>query len=108
MYARVIELSGVSPEEIDKDLRFFEEEILPQAEAIPGMSGGLVLVDRAEGRAQVITLYADEETLVQGREQARMLQGLAFQRMNFRSQPVVREYEVGVARLAAPVLPVHG
>ena len=46
MFARVTELRGV--DEADRHLQHFEDDILPQAEKVPGMSGGLVLVDRAE------------------------------------------------------------
>ncbi len=103
MFARVTELHGAYEPEIDKDLRYFEDEILPRAEQIPGMSGGLVLVDRENGRALAVTLWADQDTLLQSREQASTLRELAFQQMNLTSAPVVREYEVAIARLTRPV-----
>ncbi len=97
MYARVTELRGLT--DSGKDLRHFEDEILPKVEQIPGMSGGMVLVDPADGRAMVITLWEDDDTLADSREQASALRELAFQRMNLCAPAVVREYEVGVARL---------
>lgn len=103
MFARVTELRGAYEPEIDRDLRYFENEILPRAEQIPGMSGGLVLVDRDNGRALAVTLWADQATLEQSRAEADTLRELAFQQMNLMSAPVVREYEVAVARLARPV-----
>ena len=105
MYARVTELQGLAGAEVDRDLRHFEEEILPRAESIPGMCGGLVLVDRAAGKAMAITLYADQETFHDSREQAHTLRDLAFQRMNLTRAATVHEYEVGVARLLEPVVP---
>jgi hypothetical protein len=103
MFARVTELNGTYEPELERDLRYFEDEILPRAEQAPAMSGGLVLVDREHGRALAVTLWADEESLEGSRELAETLRELAFQRMNLVSAPVVREYEVGVARLTHPV-----
>ena len=105
MYARVTELRGVNANEVDNDLRLFEDEILPQMEAIPGMCGGLVLVDRERGTAMAIALWEDEESLADSRETADTLRDLALQRMNFTVAPVVREYEVGVAQLSQAVAP---
>ncbi len=105
MYARVTELKGINAIAVDNDLRLFEDEILPQMESIPGMSGGLVLVDRDRGTALAISLWADEETLADSRETADTLRDLALQRMNFTNAPIVREYEVGVAQLAQAVAP---
>ena len=107
MFARVTELASAYRPELEKDLRYFEDEILPKAEEIPGMSGGLVLLDRAGGRALAVTLWADDEALEQSREEADTLRELAFQRMNLASAPVVREYEVAVARLTRPVRPAR-
>ena len=50
MYARVIEWDGVTMAEIDRDLAYMREEVVPQAEELAGMSGALVLVDRPAGR----------------------------------------------------------
>lgn len=102
MYARVTELRGIGGD-ADRHMKHFEDDILPQAEAVPGMSGGLVLVDRAAGKGMVITLWEDEETLADSREEMASLRELAFQRMNLSSPAHVCEYEVGVARLERTV-----
>jgi hypothetical protein len=107
MFARVTELASAYEPELDQDLRYFENEILPKAEEIPGMSGGLVLLDRAGGRALAVTLWADRAALEESREEADTLRELAFQRMNLASAPVVREYEVAIASLLRPVHPVR-
>ena len=106
MYARVTELHGIGGD-ADRHMQHFEDDILPKAEAIPGMSGGLVLVDRDANRGMVITLWEDEGTLADSREELASLRELAFQRMNLTSPPVVREYEVGVARLERMVEPAR-
>jgi ribosomal protein L29 len=103
VFARVTELRGMSEPEMSRNLRFFESEILPKAEQIEGMSGGFVFVDRENGCASVITLWADQEMLEQSREQADALRDLAFQQMNFTSPPSVREYEVAIARLLTTI-----
>ncbi|HEV7207911.1 MAG TPA: hypothetical protein VGN54_04140 [Mycobacteriales bacterium] len=104
MYARVIEWDGVTPAEIDRDLAYARDEIIPKAEDIPGMSGMLVLVDRVTGRSTSITLYADEKSLDDSRDPARTLRELMEQRMDLRRPPQVRELEVGLATLNASVL----
>jgi hypothetical protein len=104
MYARVTEWDGVTPAEIDRDLAYAREEVLPRAEDIPGMSGMLVLVDRETGRSMSITLYADKQSLEGSREPAQTLRELMEQRMDLRRPPVVRELEVGIATLNASAL----
>jgi hypothetical protein len=104
MYARVIEWDGVTRAEIDRDLAYMREEVVPQAEDIAGMNGALVLVDRPAGRLLSITLYADEPSLAASREPAQTLRELVEQRMALRHPPVVQELEVGIATLNASAL----
>jgi hypothetical protein len=103
MYARVTELAGISPADKADHLQHFEDDILPRAEEIPGMCGGMVLTGE-DGHAIVITLWQDEPSLLDSREQASVLRDLAFQRMNLTRPAVIREYEVGVAHLNQTVL----
>ena len=107
MYARVTELVGLSGADADRHVQHFEDEILPKAEGTPGMNGGLVLMDRDTGRALVITLWEDEDTLTDSREEMSALRELAFQRLNLTTPAIVREYEVGVARLERAVDPIR-
>lgn len=104
MYARVIEWDGVSPSEIERELAYARNEVVPKAEDIPGMCGMLVLVDRATGCSTSITLYADEQSLDGSREPAATLRQLMEQRMDLRRPPQVRELEVGIATLDRAVL----
>src|SRR4051812_45498934 len=105
MFARVTELIGTAPETATQDLQHFESEVFPDIEEIPGMSGGLILHDPGSGRALAIMLYADADAMANSREQAATLRELVFQRMNLAAAPQVREYEVALARLSAPVGP---
>lgn len=102
---RVTEWDGVTPAEIDRELAYAREEVLPRAEEIPGMTGMLVLVDRATGQSLSITLYDDQQALEDSREAARTLRELIEQRMDLRRPPVVREFEVGIASLREPAAP---
>lgn len=102
MYARVTELVGCATGLDEGDLSYFEADILPSVEALPGMSGGMILVDRDGGRALAIVLYADDETLADSRATADLLRETAFQRMNLCGAPKVHEYEVALAMVREP------
>ena|SRR5690349_3670586 len=104
MYARVTEWDGVTAAEIDRDLAYLREEVVPKAEDIPGMCGMLVLVDRENGRSTSISLYADANALEESRYAATMLREMVEQRMDLRCPPKVKELEVGIATLNASSL----
>jgi hypothetical protein len=104
MYARVTEWDGVTAAEIDRDLAYVREEVVPKAEEIPGMCGMLVLVDRENGRSTSITLYYDQQALEESRYAATMLREMVEQRMDLRKPPTVKELEVGAATLSASSL----
>lgn len=104
MHARVTEWDGVTVTEIDRDLAYTREDVLPQVEEIPGMSGMMVLVDRNTGSLMSITVYEDQQALEDSRDDARVLRQLIEQRMDLRQPPSVREFEVGIAALSEPAL----
>lgn len=103
MYARVTMFEGESARNIERDLSYFENELLPKAKEIPGMAGGLVLVERGTGQVMTVTLWEDEQTLEESRETHATLYSVAYQTMNLSAPPKMREYEVGVAALEHPV-----
>jgi hypothetical protein len=98
MFARVTELVGGDGELTREQLHYFEADILPSVEALPGMRGGTLLVDRAAGKVLAMIVYDDEQTLADSRETADALRELVFQRMNLCVAPKVHEYEVVLAR----------
>ena len=104
MYARVTEWDGVTTAEIDRDLSYVREEVIPKAEDIPGMCGMLVLVDRENGRSTSISLYEDAQALEESRYAAGVLREMVEQRMDLRHPPRVSELEVGIATLNASAL----
>ena len=104
MYARVTEWDGVTTAEIDRDLAYARDEVVPLVEEIPGMCGMLVLVDREKGRSTSITLYEDALALDESRDAARTLRQLVEQRMDLRRPPEVKELEVGIAMLSTTSL----
>src|SRR5512135_1335747 len=103
MYARVTWCDGESSHEIDRDLHYFEEELLGKAKEVPGMAGGLVLVDRERGRTIAITFWEDEHALADSREVDATIRDVLHQRLNLSCPAKVWEYEVGVAALEHPV-----
>ncbi len=108
MYARVTEWDGVTAAEIDRDLSYARDEIVPKVEEIPGMCGMLVLVDRMNGRSTSITLYVDEQALENSRDAATTLRQLVEQRMDLRHPPTVTELEVGIATLNSSSMGLPG
>ena len=102
MYARMTELRSTDTPELERDLRYFQEEILSRVEEVSGMRGGLILMDRDGHRATAITFWTDRDALERSREVADTLRQLAFQRMDLAAAPVVRECEVTLARLTQP------
>jgi heme-degrading monooxygenase HmoA len=62
MWARVSTYEG-PPENIDEDLRYSEEEILPQARQLTGFRGVYALADRQTGRTMSMTLWDSEEDM---------------------------------------------
>jgi heme-degrading monooxygenase HmoA len=62
MWARVSTYEG-PPENIDEDLRYSEETILPQVRQLAGFGGIYALADRQTGRTMSITLWDSEEDM---------------------------------------------
>ncbi|MGE5763563.1 MAG: hypothetical protein ACM3ZF_06725, partial [Mycobacterium leprae] len=103
MYARVTMFEGESARDIQRDLSYFEHELLPKTKEIPGMAGGLVLVERGTGQVMTVTLWEDERALEESRDTYSTLYSVAYQTMNLSAAPKMREFEVGVAALEHPV-----
>jgi heme-degrading monooxygenase HmoA len=59
MWARVSTYEG-PPENIDEDLRYSEETILPQVRQLAGFDGVYSLADRQTGRTMSITFWDSE------------------------------------------------
>ena len=108
MFARVTELVGGENHLVEADLQHFKADILPDVEALPGMHGGLLLVDESDGRVLCVVFYDDESSLAESRYEAGCLRELVLQRMNLRQPPRVHEYEVALAHLGEPATVVTG
>ncbi|MFL5927272.1 MAG: hypothetical protein ACJ77E_10085 [Gaiellaceae bacterium] len=65
MFARLHTLA-TTPEQYDLGLALVREELLPWARESSGYCGLIGLVDRATGKALVLTLWTDAETLQNG------------------------------------------
>jgi hypothetical protein len=76
MFARLHTLE-TTPTQYEVGLELVRDELLPWARESSGFCGLIGLVDRASGKALVLTLWADEESLQQGAEAGDRLSALA-------------------------------
>lgn len=72
MFARVSYFHG-NPEDIDESTRAAEEQIVPQAQTMPGFVGLQQLSDRDSGRTIVITFWESQQALQASEEEANRL-----------------------------------
>jgi len=95
MYARVTFVPG-SPDAADQGIATFRENVLPAIGEMGG-TGGLLLIDRASGKAMAITLWPDEEAMRASEERANELRRRAAEQMGAAAEePRVERYEVAV------------
>jgi hypothetical protein len=69
VYARVAHLKG-DPENIERGLALYEEQVLPWAREATGYRGWVVLLDREAGTALGLTFWATEEDMRRNEEAA--------------------------------------
>ena len=100
--ARVSILSG-DPGSIDEGIRHAVEEILPEAQALEGWKGIVMLTDRATGGARIITLWESMDALAATETQATDLRQRTAQAAGQQITGVER-YEVAMSFDRAPRL----
>ncbi len=61
MHARVTTISG-SPEQAEQGIANFRDNVVPTIKEMGG-HGGVLLIDRASGKAMAITLWEDEAAM---------------------------------------------
>jgi hypothetical protein len=76
VFARLHTLA-TTPEQYELGLELVRDELLPWARESSGYRGLIVLVDRASGKALVLTLWADDDTFEQSAEHGDRLSSLA-------------------------------
>ena len=94
MHARVTTISG-SPEQADKGIANFRDNVIPTIKEMGG-HGGVLLIDRASGKAMAITLWEDEAAMRASEESANELRRAASDELGAAEQPHVERYEVAV------------
>ena len=62
MFVRVSRASG-SPDNLDQNVEFFTQKLLPQIKDSPGFVGAAALGDRASGRGASVTYWTDAESM---------------------------------------------
>lgn len=95
MFARQSTLQ-VSPDQIDKGIRNFNEEILPAARQLKGFAGCQLLTDRKRGKVVAITFWETEEALRDSEAKATELRRTAATQMKATGEPLVERFEVAV------------
>jgi quinol monooxygenase YgiN len=94
MHARVTTISG-SPEQAEQGIANFRDNVIPTIKEMGG-HGGVLLIDRASGKAMAITLWEDEAAMRASEERANDLRRAASEELGAAEQPDVERYEVAV------------
>ena len=94
MHARVTTISG-SPEQAEQGIANFRDNVIPTIKEMGG-HGGVLLIDRASGKAMAITLWEDEAAMRASEERANELRRAASEELGAAEQPDVERYEVAV------------
>ncbi len=101
MHARVSTFEGGRPERFEENRRLIREEVIPEAQKMPGFKGGHWLGDRTSGKASAVTLWESERALRDSEEAANKLRKESSQKAGVR--PVaVESYEVAVQHGEGP------
>ena len=94
MHARVSTLSG-SPDQAEVGISDFREKVVPWVKERGG-HGGILLFDRATGKAVALTLWSDEEQMRQSEAEANEHRSRVSDQMQSTESPIVERYEVAV------------
>ncbi len=93
MFARVSTIEG-KPEQLDKGILNFREEMLPSARKTAGFKGAFLLVDRKSGKSVGITLWSTEQDMQNSANSADKLRSNAAKATGASKPPKVEIYEV--------------
>jgi len=94
VFARLHTLD-TTPAQYEVGLELVRDELLPWAQESSGFCGLIGLVDRSSGKALVLTLWADEESLEQSAEAGDRLSALAADASGA-SRLALEDYEVSL------------
>jgi hypothetical protein len=94
MHARVSTIVG-SPNQVDAGISDFQEKVVPWVKEHGGR-GGILLIDRASGKAIALTLWSDEENMRQSEEAANEHRRRVSEELESTQAPTVERYEVAV------------
>ena len=95
MHARVSIITGGDPDQADRGIANFRDQVAPWVRE-QGGKGSIMLVDRETGGGMAITLWEDEEAMRASDEKADQLRRDAADEMGSTSAPRVERYEVAV------------
>jgi heme-degrading monooxygenase HmoA len=82
-----------SPDQLDEMARGFEQETMPQIEVLDGFESYILLGDRSNGTAIVITYWESAEAMQASEEAVQQPRQQAAEAGGARSAPIVERYE---------------
>ena len=93
MHARMTRIEA-SPDRLDEMSRNFEQDTLPQVQQLDGFGGYVLLGDRTNGTAIVITFWQSEAALRGSEEAVQGPRRQAAEAAGASSEPTVERFEV--------------
>jgi hypothetical protein len=97
VFARVLHVSG-TPADIEAGVEMYREQVLPYTRDVIGFRGYLALLDRENGRALAMSLWASEDAMLAFEEQGERLRGLVAEGSGTQLG-AVESYEVALLEL---------
>jgi len=104
LFARVTSFL-LAPERVDDAIQLYETSVVPAAQSQKGFRGALFLVDRASGKAQVITFWESENDAAANEANRYYQEQLAKFLPFYTALPIREGYEVALE--ARPKVPAE-
>jgi heme-degrading monooxygenase HmoA len=99
VFARVLHVTGAAAD-IEAGVEVYREQVLPYARDATGFRGYLVLLDREEGRALAMSLWASEDAMLAFEERGQRFRGLVAESSGTEIG-TIESYEVALLELTA-------
>jgi heme-degrading monooxygenase HmoA len=100
-FVRITSLDG-EPAKVDDAIRHFEAEVVPAVSRLSGSRATVLLVDRANGKSLVATVWDTKEDLEASNDEAKAIAIRAME-VSGLSNRRIEGFEVAFAELLAPV-----
>ena len=95
MYARHVTVHG-SPDKVDAGIATLRDQVLPVLRECAGFKGQLLLVDRTKGEAIGISLWDNEQNMLDSEEKVRAVRQQTADEVGASTAPEVSLYELPI------------